>query len=169
MTDTPEPQAQNGADQQPRMQSRVLGQFVRDLSFENVMAQQGVKGEVQPEMTIRVNLDARKRADDQYEVIHKLEVQSKNKGGDEVLFQVELEYAGIFEIKGVPEEQLHPYLMIECPRLLFPYIRRIVSDVTRDGGFPPFNMDQIDYLALYRAEITRRAQAQQAAGDQPQA
>lgn len=168
MSDAPEqpdqkPQAQNGAEQQPRMSQRVLGQFVRDLSFENVMSQKGVNGEVQPEMQIRVNLDARKRADDQYEVVHKLEVQSKNKGNGDILFQVDLEYVGIFEIKGLPEDQLHPFLMIECPRIMFPFIRRIVSDVTRDGGFPPFNMDQIDYVALYRAEITRRAQQQQQA------
>ena len=78
------------------------------------------------------------------------------------LFLLEVEYAGIFQIEGVPEEQLHPYLLIECPRITFPYLRRIVSDVTRDGGFPPLNLEQIDFLALYRAEIARRAQAKQA-------
>lgn len=166
MSDTPEAQPNGNAQQVPQIQTRILAQFVRDLSFENVMAQKGVQGDVTPEMTIRVNLDARKRADDQFEVSHKLEVTSKNKGSEEVLFQVELEYVGLFEVKGMPEEQLHPYLMIECPRLLFPFIRRIVSDVTRDGGFPPFNMDQIDYMALYRAEIARRAQAQQAEAPQ---
>lgn len=165
MSDTQDAQP-NGAPQAPAIQTRIMAQFVRDLSFENVMAQKGVQGEVIPEMTVRVNLDARKRTDDNFEVIHKLEASSKNKEGGAVLFQIELEYVGLFEIKGMPEEQLHPYLMIECPRLLFPYIRRIVSDVTRDGGFPPLNLDQIDYLALYRAEIARRAQMQQAAAAQ---
>jgi preprotein translocase subunit SecB len=63
-------------------------------------------------------------------------------------------------VEGVPEEQLHPFLLIECPRLLFPFVRRIISDVTRDGGFPPLNIDTVDFLALYRQELARRASAQ---------
>lgn len=162
MSDTPE---ENGAAEQ-QISMRILAQYVRDLSFENVMAQKGVDGEVQPEMAIRVNLEPRKRAvDDQFEVIQKTNIKATNKAGGQTLFEAELEYAGIFEIKGVSEDQLLPFLMVECPRQLFPYIRRIISDVTRDGGFPPFNMDQIDYVALFRAEMERRAAAE--AGDQP--
>ena len=84
------------------------------------------------------------------------------KESGEPLFLFEIEYAGVFQISGVPDEQLHPYLLIECPRITFPYLRRIVSDVTRDGGFPPLNLEQIDFLQLYRNELQRRAQAQQA-------
>lgn len=94
-------------------------------------------------------------------MINKFRVTSKNKVGGETLFLLELEYGGIFHVEGVPDEQLHPFLLIECPRLLFPFVRRIVSDVTRDGGFPPLNIDTVDYLALYRQELARRAQAQQ--------
>ena len=72
------------------------------------------------------------------------------------LFILEIEYGGIFEVTGVPEDQIHPYLMIECPRILFPYLRRIVGDVTHDGGFPPLNLEQINFLALYQNEIARR-------------
>ncbi|WP_289460198.1 protein-export chaperone SecB, partial [Klebsiella pneumoniae] len=72
------------------------------------------------------------------------------------LFLIELDYGGIFHVEGVPDEQLHPFLLIECPRLLFPFVRRIISDVTRDGGFPPLNIDTVDFLALYRNEIARR-------------
>jgi len=75
---------------------------------------------------------------------------------------LELEYAGIFEIDGVPDEQMHPYLLIECPRITFPFVRRIVSDISRDGGFPPLNLETIDFLALYRSELARRAEAQKA-------
>jgi preprotein translocase subunit SecB len=75
------------------------------------------------------------------------------------LFVLELEYSGVFQIDGVPEEQMHPYLLIECPRITFPFVRRIVSDVTRDGGFPPLNLETIDFLALYRAELARRVEA----------
>lgn len=159
---------ENGAAQeQQQVQLNVLAQFIRDMSFENVMAQKGVSGEVVPDVQVQVNLDAKKRAaDDQYEVIIKLNISSKAKEGGEQLFLLEIEYAGIFNISGVPEDQLHPFLLIECPRLLFPFLRRIVSDVTRDGGYPPLNLDNIDFMALYRAEIARR-QAEQ--GQQPDA
>ena len=76
---------------------------------------------------------------------------------------MEMDYAGVFHIEGVPDEQLHPFLMIECPRMIFPFIRRIVSDVTRDGGFPPLNLENIDWVSLYRNEIMRRQAASQEA------
>ncbi|SMR82523.1 protein translocase subunit secB [Aliiroseovarius halocynthiae] len=145
----------------PKMQ--VLGQFIRDMSFENILAQKGVQGEVQPDINVEVALDAKKRpADHQFEVITKYTIGSKNKANGEQLFLMELEYSGIFHVENVPEEQLHPFLMIECPRMLFPFVRRIVSDVTRDGGFPPLNLDTVDFLALYRNEIERRAAAEKA-------
>jgi preprotein translocase subunit SecB len=75
---------------------------------------------------------------------------------------LELEYGGIFKVENVPEQQLHPYLLIECPRMLFPFVRRIVADITRDGGFPPLNLDQIDFLALYRQQLAQRAASQPA-------
>ena len=154
----------NPAPQAPQIQMKILGQFVRDLSFENVMAQKGASGEVTPDVSVQVNLDAKKRAaDNQYEVMVKLNVESKVKDMGDVLFLLELDYMGVFHIEGVPEDQLHPFLLIECPRMLFPFLRRIVSDVTRDGGFPPLNLETIDFLALYRAELARRAEAQKAA------
>ena len=76
---------------------------------------------------------------------------------------MELDYGGIFHVEGVAEEQLHPFLLIECPRMLFPFVRRIVSDVTRDGGFPALNIDTVDFLGLYRQELQRRMEAQKAA------
>ncbi len=152
----------------PQIKQRILAQFVRDLSFENVMAQKGVDGEVKPEIKVEVSLDARKRGtENQYEVITKLKVSSKNAGSDKTLFLLELEYSGVFEIEGVPEQQMHPYLMIECPRMTFPYIRRIVSDVTRDGGFPPLNLEQIDFVAIYRQQLALRAQQQKDAEAKP--
>ena len=150
------------AAQQPQMQ--ILGQFIRDLSFENVAAQKGRTTEGQPEIAVQVGLDARKRqVDDQYDSVIKLKITSKPKGSDDVIFSMELDYAGIFSITNVPENQLHPYLLIECPRMLFPFLRRIVHDVTRDGGFPPLNLEQIDFVSLYRNELQRRANQQQAA------
>lgn len=148
----------NGAaPQQPVMpQMKILGQFIRDMSFENILARKPVEGEVQPDIQVQVALDGRKRGEgNQYEVVSKFNITSKNKGSDAVLFVLELEYAGLFQIDNVPNEQLHPFLLIECPRMLFPFVRRIVSDVTRDGGFPPLNLDTIDFVALYRQQIGR--------------
>ncbi|WP_411889463.1 protein-export chaperone SecB [Yoonia sp. SDW83-1] len=164
MSDTPE----NGAApaQAPQVTSRVLAQYIRDMSFENILAQKGVQGDAQPEIQVQVNLDARKRsADNQYEIITKLNINSKTKEKGEPLFILEIEYAGVFHVEGVPEEQMHPYLLIECPRITFPFLRRIVSDVTRDGGFPPLNLETIDFLALYRSELARRAEAEKAAAN----
>jgi preprotein translocase subunit SecB len=141
-----------------------MAQFIRDMSFENILSQKGVNGEVQPDVQVQVNLDAKKRsAEHQYEVVMKLNITSKSKGTEETLFVLELDYAGVFHIENVPEDQMHPFLLIECPRQLFPFVRRIVSDVTRDGGFPPLNLENIDFLALYRNELARRAASEAAA------
>lgn len=157
------------APQAPQVQMKVLGQFVRDLSFENVMAQKGASGDVQPDISVQVNLDAKKRqTEGQFEVVIKLNIKSQSKESDDVLFLLEIEYGGIFQISGVPEDQMHPFLLIECPRMLFPFLRRIVSDVTRDGGYPPLNMDNIDFIQIYRNEMARQ-QAAKAAKDTPRA
>lgn len=146
----------------PKMQ--ILGQFVRDMSFENIAAQKSVNAQVQPDIQVQVALDARKReAEDQYDVIMKLKIESKTK--DETprsIFLMELEYGGIFRVENVTNDQLHPFLLIECPRMLFPFVRRIVSDVTRDGGYPPLNLDTIDFLALYRQQLAQRAATRKA-------
>ena len=151
--------AENGAaEEQPQVKLNVLNQFIRDLSFENILAQKGVDGEVTPDVNVQVNLDAKKRqVENQYEVAIKLNITSANKGDpDTKLFLLEVDYVGLFNIEGVAEDQLHPFLLIECPRLLFPFLRRVVSDITRDGGFPPLNLENIDFLALYRQELQRR-------------
>lgn len=149
------------AQQQPQIGMKILGQYIRDMSFENILVQKGVTGEVQPELKVEVAMDAKKRtAENQYEVLTKYKVTSTNKDGGAQLFILELEYAGLFLIENVPEDQLHPFLLIECPRQLFPFARRIVSDVTRDGGFPPVNLDNVDFVALYRQELARRQQAE---------
>lgn len=154
------------AEAQPQgPQMRVLGQFIRDMSFENIMAQKGAPADVTPDVQVQVNLDAKKRSTEgQYETSIKLNVTSKAKDGDATLFVLEIDYAGIFSIDNVPEDQLHPFLLIECPRMIFPFLRRVVSDVTRDGGFPPLNLENIDFLSLYRNELARR---QAESEDQP--
>ena len=143
------------APQPVKMQ--VLAQYIRDMSFENILAQKGINGDVQPEINVQVNIDGNKRpVEHQYEVIIKTKILSKTKDKGEPMYLLEVEYGGIFHVENLPNEQLHPYLMIECPRMIFPFLRRIVSDVTRDGGFPPLNLDTIDFMALYRNEVKRR-------------
>jgi preprotein translocase subunit SecB len=163
----PQPQLQG---QQPQVRVQILAQFVKDMSFENAFAQRGGKAEgVQPDIRVQVSLDAKKRDgfDNQYEVTSKYKVESSNKADNSALFLLELDYAGVFLIDGVPQEQLHPFLLIECPRLLFPFARRIVSDVTRDGGFMPLNLDMIDFMALYRQEVLRQAELRKQQGQAP--
>ncbi len=150
------------APQQMRMQ--VLSQYIRDMSFENAAVQKGLSGaDIQPEVQLAVSLDARKRSvANQYEVITKYKLSSRNKATGDTLFLMELEYGGNFLIEGIADEQLHPFLLIECPRILFPFVRRLIADITREGGFAPVTIDTVDFLALYRQELSRRAQTQQA-------
>ena len=158
MAKEPIENAKNEENAAPKpLKMKILAQYIRDMSFENILAQKGISGDVQPDIAVQVNIDAKKRPlENQYEVIIKAEIASKTKEKAEPMFLLELEYGGIFHIENIPDDQLHPYLMIECPRMLFPFLRRIVSDVTRDGGFPPLNLDSIDFMQLYRNEVQRR-------------
>ncbi len=150
----------NGAAKEqtpPQIEMKVLGQFIRDMSFENIVAQKGIAGDMTPDVNVQVSLDGKKRpTDNQYEVLCKFQISAKNKGTEDTLFVMELDYGGIFHIANVPTEQLHPFLMIECPRMIFPFARRIIHDVIRDGGFPPLNLDTIDWMALYRQNAARQ-------------
>ena len=161
MADEATPKAAPQAGQVPAQPKvKVISQYVRDMSFENVAAQKGQNPQGQPAFNVQVGLDAQKKGDKRYEVIIKLQVNASV--NDEKIFIVEIDYAGLFEIDNVAEQQMHPFLLIECPRQIFPYLRRIVSDITHDGGFPPLNLDTIDFLQLYQQELQRRAQAEAA-------
>lgn len=148
--------AQPGQDQ-PMPRVNVLSQFIRDMSFENIAAQKGKSGELAPDVAVNVNVDARKRPEEnRYESSIKLNIEAKAKADGSPIFLLEIDYAGLFQIENVPDDQMPPFLLIECPRLIFPFLRRIVHDVTRDGGYPPLNLENIDFVAIYRAEIARR-------------
>ncbi len=135
---------------------KTLGQFIKDLSFENIAAQQSRQGAGTPDIQVKINLDASKRQqENQYNASIKVNIESKDAKSQENIFLLELDYGGIFLIENAPEDQLHPLLMIECPRLLFPFVRRVIHDVTRDGGYPPLNLDSVDFLSMYKAEVDR--------------
>ena len=140
---------------------QVLGQFIKDLSFENFAARDSKQGAGTPNIDVKINLDASKRSQqDQYNSSIKITVESKESNTEENIFLLELDYGGIFKIENIPDDQLHPFLMIECPRMLFPFVRRVIHDITRDGGYPPLNLDTIDFMAMYRAEVNRLADEQ---------
>ena len=132
----------------PAPQLRVLAQFTRDLSFENPRAPDSMRMATgQPNVELGVEMTARGRADGLFEVDLKLSVRASNE--EQVSFQVELVYGGLFEISGVPADQLEPSLLTECPRYLFPFARRIIADLIVDGGFPPFLIEPLDFGAIY--------------------
>lgn len=135
------------------VQIGILGQYIKDLSFENPTPAQTLQklANEKPSMDINVNLNAQQVGEDIYEV--DLKITSTAKTGDETAFVVELVYSGLFGAKNLPKETLQPFLMIEAPRLLFPFSRRIIADVTRDGGFPPLMLEPIDFASLYQQQM----------------
>lgn len=134
----------------------VLAQYAKDLSFENPNAPRSLAPRNQaPQIDIRVDVNARKVGDADFEV--ELAIEGEAKDGETVLFRVDLRYGGVFRVINIPEEQLHPVVMIECPRLLFPFARQIVAEAVRNGGFPPLMLDPVDFGALYQARSQEAA------------
>ncbi len=139
---------ENGEAAEPGV--RVLAQFIRDMSFENPRAPDALRQTSgQPQMDVGVEMNARGRDDGLFEVDLKLSARASREEGP--LFHVEVLYGGVFQITGVPEDAIEQALLIECPRFLFPFARRIIADVTSDGGFPPFLLDPIDFAGIYAA------------------
>jgi preprotein translocase subunit SecB len=136
---------------------RVLAQFIRDLSFENPRAPDSLHStQNQPAIDLGVEMSARGRIDGLFEVDLKLTATAQRE--NEAVFHLELVYGGLFSITGVAEPDIEPVLLIEAPRYLFPYARRIVSDMTSEGGFPPFLLEPLDFASIY---AQRKAAAEQ--------
>jgi preprotein translocase subunit SecB len=149
---------ENGQAEGPGI--RILAQFVRDFSFENPRAPETLRGSAaQPQIDLGVEMNARGREDGFFEVDLKLSAKAQRDDGP--LFVVELLYGGVFQITGVSPEDMEPVLLIECPRYMFPFARRIIADITSEGGYPPFLLDPIDFAGVYAA---RKAQAEQVVG-----
>ncbi len=135
----------------------AMVQFTKDFSFENPNAPRSLgPQEKAPNISIQVNVNAKQLADTDFEVNIMLE-GSAGEGAD-TLFKFELDYAGIFRLQNIPQEQMHPVVMIECPRLLFPFARQIIAEAVRGGGFPPLYIDPIDFAALYQQRMTEVSQ-----------
>jgi len=132
-------------------QLSVLAQYIKDFSFENPNAPQSLMPGQQPQIGIQINVDARPLADNDVEVALRLEGKAEHEGN--LMFAFELTFAGVFRIQNVPQESLNAVVLIECPRLLFPFAREIVANVVRNGGFPPLLLDPFDFVALYRQRM----------------
>ena len=148
-----------GFEAAPAPQLNALTQFAKDLSFENPNAPRSLAPQTAaPQINIQVNVGASKLSETDYEVELTLEGQAGE--GANILFTFELKYGGVFRLRNIPEAQVHPVVMIECPRLLFPFARQIVADAVRNGGFPPLYIDPIDFVALYQSKLAEMQGAQ---------
>jgi preprotein translocase subunit SecB len=141
---------------QPSM--RILGQYLKDLSFENPHSPQSLAPQkAQPEINISINVNARNLAPSDFEV--ELHIDAKATSESKVIFAAEILYAGVFRLENFPQNMLHPAVLIECPRMLFPFARQILGDATRNGGFPPLMLDPIDFAGMYQKRMAAQAQA----------
>jgi preprotein translocase subunit SecB len=163
MADTPhkngkEAAPTNDADKEQRPpQINVAGQYIKDLSFENPNATRFLRGPGKnPNLQLNFNVQVASVAEDAYEVA--LGIEGEAKSDDGVLYKIELVYAGVFVLKNLPKEAVQPVLYIEAPALLFPFVRRIVADMSREGGYPPLLLDPIDFAGLYRARVAKAPQ-----------
>jgi preprotein translocase subunit SecB len=145
----------NGAGDNGQPQVSILAQYVKDLSVENPSAPQVYSWQVQPTLDVQFNLNAEAAGDGVHEVTLKFDISARSENG--VHFVVDLSYAGLFAIRNAPEESMAPFLLIEAPRLLFPFARQVISDAVSNTGFPPLMLDPIDFASAYMTQV----QAQQ--------
>ncbi len=162
MSETPNnsanPTGADGTDPNNPPTLQVVAQYLKDLSFENPRAPESFQGDQAPKIDVNVDVQARSLNNDQYEV--ELSVAARAKRDDQPIFVVEASYAGVFSITGMPREQLEMVMLVECPRLLFPFMRQIIADATRNGNFPPLMLEPIDFLGIYMANAERARQQQ---------
>jgi preprotein translocase subunit SecB len=144
-------------DIQPQL--NVVAQYIKDLSFENPNAPRSMTpGGEPPQIGIQINVNATPLSDTDIEVVLKLDGKAETAG--QLMFRFELEFAGVFRIRNVPQESLNAIVLIECPRLLFPFAREIIATLVRNGGFPPLLLDPVDFVSLYRNKMAQAMPAE---------
>ena len=137
----------------------VIAQYIKDFSFENPNAPNSLmQPQQQPQIGIQINVNPRQMSNTDFEVELKLEGKAEHSGN--VLFAFDLNYAGVFRLTNIPQENLGPLLMIECPRLLFPFAREIISNAISNGGFPPLMLNPVDFVGLYQRRLAEMQAAQ---------
>jgi preprotein translocase subunit SecB len=148
-------------DQLPQL--NVVAQYIKDFSFENPNAPRSLQNNQEPpQIGIQINVNAQPLSDNEIEVVLKLEGKAESAGS--LLFSFELDFAGVFRIRNVPQESLNAIVLIECPRLLFPFAREIIATAVRNGGFPPLLLDPVDFVSLYRNKMAQLQPAETSAG-----
>lgn len=149
----PQAQAQGAPAQGPSL--NVIAQYVKDFSFENPSMPASLsKGSSNPAINVNINVNANALGQTDFEV--ELTLEARAVDGETVIFNIELTYAGIFRLQNIPQDSLQPVVLIECPRLLFPFARQIVADASRNGGYPAVLLDPIDFAALYQQNAQRQ-------------
>ena len=149
-----------GPEQQPKL--NVVAQYIKDFSFENPNAPRSLTPSNEPpQIGIQINVNATPLSDSDIEVV--LVLNGKAESAGNMLFNFELQFGGVFRLQNVPQESLNAIVMIECPRLLFPFAREIIATTVRNGGFPPLMLDPVDFVSLYR----QRVGEMQASGQAP--
>ncbi len=146
----------------------LVGQYIRDMSFENPGAPGSIMlGGPNPNFQVGINVGVKKQTDDIYAV--EITLNAKADREKNVLFNVELIYGGVFRMKNIPEKDLAPLLLVECPRLIFPFARQVLATITQQGGFPPLMMEPVDFQAIYLQNLKslQEAQAAQTNGGTP--
>lgn len=140
---------------------QLIGQYVRDLSFENPGAPLSImSSSTQPKFNVSINVQVNRQADDVYAV--EISINAEANRDDKLMFKTELVYGGAFRIAGFTEAQLPGVLMVECPRLLFPFARQVLANITQAGGFPPLMMEPVDFAQIYHQNLTKMAEAKKA-------
>ena len=153
--------ANGAAEQAPAGQIRVVGQFIKDLSFENPMVEKiGKQSTSQPNINLTVNVTSQQRGEELYESTIECTAHATDDNG--TVFLMEIQYGGLFGLKNIPNDAIEPLLHVNGASLLFPYLRRLVGDITREGGFPPVLLDPIDFGRLYLEQKKSREEEGQA-------
>ena len=160
MADQDLPNQGNGSGEPgTEAQVSVLAQYIKDLSVENPSAPQVFQWQVQPSLDVQFNLNAEKVADDVHEVTIKIEVTARSENG--VHFVVDLTYGGLFGVRNMPDEAIPAIVLVEAPRLIFPFARQIIADAVTNTGFPPLLLEPIDFASAYKAQLEAAQQQQQ--------
>lgn len=167
----PSPKAGDKADEaggepaQKPVEAQIVGQFIKDLSFENPSVERLLDGPgATPNIKLEINVAAKRlQQEDLFESAIDFKALASSKDG--TIYDLEILYAGLFRLKNIPEQALEPFLLINCPTLIFPFLRRLVADITREGGFPPLLLDPIDFAQLFMRR--RQEQAEAASAGKP--
>ncbi|NCP61676.1 MAG: protein-export chaperone SecB [Alphaproteobacteria bacterium] len=146
------------APQEPKMPPLTINaQYIKDLSFEHPNPVKTLQpSEAQPDINVNIDVTAQNIQESTFEVV--LTIKADAQRDNEPLFISEIQYAGLFTLgEDLPKEAVHPVLMIECPRMLFPFARSVIANITREGGFPPLSLNPIDFAALYHQQMEEAA------------